>query len=270
MQGQKKFTQLSLNITLEATFKIIFGLILVFLGLRVYGAIGGFLIGSVIAFGISFIPLKKIMHSGEKKFELINLNEYSRPTIFITAAIVVFSSIDILFAQIIFKTDPEMVGFYAISSILGKIVMWACVPIGKAMFPLTAESKEQSQKNKKIFATSLSLISLIVVFASIFFYFFSDLAVRLFSGRYISEASTVLPYLVVAFGIVAIANLILLYKLSIGNIKGYQSLGICVIIESILFLVLKNSITSFAISFLLSSVILLLWTLFFIRAKRHI
>lgn len=267
MQGKKQFSQLSLSLVIESTLKLTIGTILVFIGWRVYGAIGGLLFGTIIAFILSFIPLRKIFSSKEKQFNSVSVYEYAKPTTFITSIIVVFSTIDVLIAQVIF--DSETAGAYAIASILGKIVMWISVPIGKAMFPLSAESQEQPLKNRKIFKTALGIIVILIFSVICFFILFSDKATQIFSGKSIPDVVKILPYLSITFGFIALANVILLYKLSIGRIKGYPILVIFCIIQIFLFLIFSRDILSFTFSFLISSVLLFIGAIFAMNYKKQ-
>src|SRR3989338_1302564 len=266
MQGLQQFTALSTSLVLESLFKLILGIVFVLLGWRVYGAIGGFLIGALFAFVISFMPLRKILKSNEKPFNAINIYSYAKPTTFITAIIVLFSSIDVLVVQILF--NPETAGAYSIASILGKIVMWVSVPIGKAMFPLSAESQEQPLRNKKIFKTALIIICLLISGAVGFFALFSNATIYIFSHKVLPEAVAILPYLAIAFGFVALANVILLYKLSIGRVRGYSWLIIYNIIEILLFFIAPRTMISFVLAFVLSSAILFIGSIFAMNDKK--
>lgn len=267
MQGMKKFTQLSVSLVLESVFKIIIGVAFVFAGMKVYGAIGGFLMGMVIAFILSFIPLREVLKSREKHFNLDNIYSYAKPATFATAIVVIFSSIDILIAQAIFSSEDA--GAYSIASMLGKIVMWVAVPIGKAMFPLSAESNENPIRSRKIFRTALMIIGLLVCGGILFFWLFPDFTVRIFSGKALSGAAEILPYLSVAFGLVAFANLILLYKLSLGDINGHYWLVACIAIELVLFFAMPHTMLSFSMVFILSAITLLIGSIF-VKNKKSI
>lgn len=267
MQGKKQFGDLSISLVLESIFKIVLGILFVFAGLRVYGAVGGFLMGALIAFALSFLPLKRVFMSEERKFNLGSIYSYAKPAMFVTAIIVLFSSIDILIAQAIF--NPEDAGAYSIASILGKIVMWVAVPIGKAMFPLSAEANRQPLRSKKIFNAALAIIGVLVSGVILFFWLFADFTIKIFSGKTLPDAAAILPYLSIAFGLVALANIIFLYKLSLGEIKGHYWLIACIIIEIALFFSMPHTMISFSIVFILSSVTLFIGSML-VRSERHV
>ncbi len=265
LQGRKQFTALSINLIIESIFKLIFGVVFVILGWKIYGAIGGFIFGGVLAFMASFVPLKLLFKSVEKPSKTLNIYKYAKHTIFITTIVTLFSSIDVIIAQIIF--EPEISGIYAISSILGKIILWGCFPIGKAMFPLSAEETNNS-KNKKILRISILMISFLIISTISFFALFSSQIISIFSGRLIPQAEEILIYLVIAFSFIALSNFILVYQLSKGRTQGYGWLIIYPVIELILLFIPPYNLTKFAISFTISSFIFFIGSIFTMRLKK--
>ncbi len=267
LQGRKQFVALGTNLVVESMFKLIFGILFVIVGWKVYGAIGGFILGALISFLLSFISLKDIYKFSNGISKTKDIYEYARPTTFITAIIVLFYSVDVILAKIMFS--PETAGAYAISSILGKIVLWLSVPIGKAMFPLSAEN-QTSQKNNTIFTTSIIILLLIVVSVLCVFYFFSDFIVTFFAGKPVPEAAEILFYIGISFSIIAFANMILVYRLSLGPIKNYLYLFSCNFVQILLLLFLSENLKLFSFAFIVSSAILLISSIVFVKINRHV
>ena len=100
------------------------------------------------------------------------------------------------------------------------------------------------------------------------FILFSDKAVYVFSGKLIPQTIAILPYLAIAFGFVALANVILLYKLSLGRTNGYYWLIIYNFIEIILFFVVPRTVISFTFVFVLSSVMLFIGSIFVMNQEK--
>jgi len=268
IQGRKNFFGLGTNLVVESLLKILFSIGLVLIGWKVYGAIIGVVLGTLVAFVLSFISLRDIYKSEDEKFNADGIYSYAKPTIFITAIVVLFYSADVILAKILFS--PEIAGSYAIASILGKVIFWSSVPIGKAMFPLSAESNKQGKLRGDVFATTILILAILILGILTVFYLFSDWIVLLFSGKNIPDSSSVLFYLGTAFSIISIANVILLYQLSIGKIRKYGFLTVCNFIQLLLLLLFSQSLKMFSIAFIGSSVIFLIGAILFSRANRHI
>lgn len=267
LQGRKQFVSLGVNIVAESLFKLLLGVGLVMLGWHVYGAVVGFLLGAAISLLISFIPLRDIYKHPEEASHTADIYSYAKPTTFITTTIVLFYSCDVILAKFLFS--PESAGAYAIASILGKIILWISIPIGKAMFPLSAE-KQDEQKKGPIFGTALFILGGIIAVSLSIFYFFSDAIVSFFSGKSLSEATEILFYLGIAFSIIAIANITLIYRLSLGPIRNYSVLFICNAIQILILLTFSQNLRAFSLAFIASSIVLLFASVLFVRLNRHV
>ena len=248
MQGKARFKSLGANMIIEATSKLIFGILFVFLGWKVYGAITGVILGSIIAFCFSFIQLKDIITSKEKKIETIGIYDYAKPTFIITTIIIIFYTLDVIIARIFFPA--EIAGSYAIASILGKIIFWGTLPISKAMFPISTEHHLNKKKSENVFTNALIILLFGIFITLLIFYFFPQFIIKIFSGKSIPEAASILFYVGIAFSFISLANLVLLYKLSLGRVKGYGYIFIFILIEIILLSLFSHDLLQFSIAFI--------------------
>lgn len=263
--GEKKYIALGANVMLEGVLKILFGVVLVlavsygsYLYLKVHGAILGVVLGSLIALFASFIPLRNIYSSKEEKADVKDIYVYVKPAIFISLTIFAFISIDVIIAKILF--DAETAGSYAIASTLGKIIFFITGPVSKAMFPLTSSESNHSLISSKIFFYSGLLLGAIIFIGLAIYYLFPSLLLMLFSGKSLPSAEPILFLIAVASALIAVANLLLLYKLSIGKTRGFFYLAGFVIIEAILLWFYSGSLTQFSIAFLSAAIIFLIGT----------
>jgi len=254
LQGRKKFGSLGINMGTEAFIKLLLAVILVYLGLKVYGAILGIVIGSFAALAFSFIPLKKIMSSQEEKVKTEKIYAYSRPTFVIVFTILIFFSMDVLIAKIVFSA--EVAGTFAIASVLAKSIFLVTNPISKAMFPLSASGKNKKEY-ENVFGNALSILVVIIVLGLAALFFFPSFIINIFSGKSIPDAASILIYIGIAMSLVSFANLVLLYKLSIGKTKNYIYLLIFPVIEIVLLAYFRADIFQFSIALMTASAIFL-------------
>lgn len=263
MQGRKRFSALGVNMVIESAFKLILAIILVLMGWAVYGAMFATVVGAIFAFIISFIPLYSIIKSKESKVKTPKIYQYTPPVFLITSVIIVFYSIDVLIARAVF---PDLIaGYYAISSTLAKIIFIGTFPISKAMFPFTAESDKNKKNAESILTNSVAIISLIIFVSLIVTFFFSKFIVWIYSGNYIPESASILFLLALANGLISLANLILLYKLSIGQIKGYKYFFIFLLLEVIVLRNFSHNLVEFSIAFITVSAIFLWGSIYLLR-----
>jgi|WetSurMetagenome_2_1015567.scaffolds.fasta_scaffold89252_2 O-antigen/teichoic acid export membrane protein len=258
MQGKKKFLSLGVNMIFESLGKICLSLAFLFIGLKVYGAILGTVLSSFFVLGISFIPLRKLMKTKENKAETMGIYDYSKPAFIISATILFFYSIDVVIARMVFSAD--LAGSYAIASILAKTIFFATVPISKAMFPISAEEDRKSESH--VLKNALVLVLGIIACALILFYLWPNLIIEVFSGKEVADAARVLFCLGASMGVLSIANLSLLYRLSKGRFRSYKLLPLFALVEIGLLFYFSANLLEFSIAFLTSSAIFLWGVLF--------
>lgn len=263
MLGKKMFKSLSWNLILEAVSKIILAIILVVIGFKVYGAIFATLIAVILTFVFSFPSLRSILKSKEEPANVGGIYKYSIPVFVITLSIILFFSLDIIIAKIVFS--EELAGFYAIASILAKTIFWGTAPISKAMFPLSAENSGDKKQSKGLILNALAFLSTCIIIALATFLLFPELLIKIFSGKILVESSSILFLLGAAMGILSLTNLVLLYKLSKGRTSGYLYSLIFVFIEAVLLFTFSASLMQFSIAFIVSSVIFLIGSLLLLR-----
>lgn len=272
LQGTKKFNSLGSNMVIEGSFKLLLGIAIVlsltslgFSQFRVHGAILGAVLGLFIALIFSFGSLKKIFAAREKILKANGIYSYAKPVFAVTLFILVFFSLDIIIARIVFSAEDA--GIYAIASVLAKTIFIGTHPIGLAMFPLTSERshKKKEKDHFHLFLHALYIILTCIIIALIFLFFFPDILVRIFTGEYIPSSASLLFLIGIAVSFVSVANLILIYKLSLGKTKGYFFMSILILLEILLLLYFSSSLILFSSAFIASSVILLIGSLFILN-----
>ena len=255
LQGKKRFFSLGGNMIIESVTKVVVGIILVYLGFAVFGALIAFIAAIVLSLLFSIAAIKDILRK-EQVFEgNRGIHGYTKQTLLIVSLIVNAYNFDILLAKILF--NDTLAGYYAVSSVLSKAIFWGTQPISKAMFPLTSD-KDNVVKKRELLMNALLAVGVMSGIALVIFYFFSNIIIYIFSGRVISESIVILPYLGLGSAILAISNVILLYKLSIDRTRGYVYLIIPVVLGIALMIIYSTSLLSYSIAFIASSVLLLL------------
>jgi O-antigen/teichoic acid export membrane protein len=263
LQGRKRFGALGTNMVIDSFVKFALGVFLVFIGWKVYGAIAATVLGMFIAVIFSIIAIKDIRKSKESNASLKGIYEYTKPAFFIVLLVMVFYSIDIIIARILFSA--EIAGKYAIASVLSKTIFMVTDPISRAMFPLSAENKKNERKAENVFLNAISILGAVLFVLILVFYFVPDLLIKIFSGRVIPESVSVLALLALAAGFMSLTNLILLYKLSLGKLKGCYFLAIFVLAEIVLLFYFSASLVQYSMALITASIAFLWGSIVFLR-----
>lgn len=257
MQGTKRFNSLGINMIIESTFKLILAILFVYAGWRVYGAIIATIIATALSFVLSLFAIRDILRLKDKFMPVKEIYAYSKPVFFILFIILAFYSIDVVIAKVVFPA--AVAGHYAIASILGKIILFGTQPISKAMFPLSAEKR--NQKNNNLILNAFAIIMFCIISILLVIYFFPDAIIKIFAGRAIIESSNILFYLSIAFSLISITSLVLFYRLSRGKISNYWLFAAFPVIEIILLSVFSHNLVEYSLAFVTSSAIFLWGTI---------
>jgi O-antigen/teichoic acid export membrane protein len=221
LQGLQKFKALSLVAILGAANKLLFGLLLVYIGWQVYGAIGAFVISSLISYVYSFYLLKKVLaQTSELNFdsqEFKELARYAIPVLFSLLCITLFLSMDVILAKHYFA--PELAGAYGGISILGRIIFFATGPMVAVLFPISAKQFKEGENYHKSFLLSLSIISAIGGAAILAYFTFPQIIIHLLLGSKYLYIAGYLGWYAIAITLLSLINLIVNFLLSIKMTK---------------------------------------------------
>ncbi len=182
LQSLLKFRLLGFVYSFSGISKLLGGVILVFLGFKVYGAISAFLIFSVFAFLIGFFPLRNVVLSKGRRAELSvkDFGYYALP-----ASITIFSLSSFITADVIFVkhyfTSYEA-GLYGGLALIGRVIFYFTGPIPIAMFPLLVKRHTQEIKFQNIFYLALLLVILPSIAITVFYFLFPGFVINLFLG----------------------------------------------------------------------------------------
>lgn len=280
MQGKKRFKALGLNLIFESGLKMVLAIALVLMGFKVFGAIAAVVISGIAGLLIAMLQIRDITKTKEKNAYLPAVYQQSTLIFIYMFAISLFYNVDIIIGKAIFS--PEVAGYYAIASILGKIIFWGTQPISRAMLPIASERRKGGKnKSKNVFYSALIILSVLVFLGLVLFYFFPELIIKIYSGKEIVESSKILFKVGIAMALIAYSNLILFYKIakihenkeSLGKeikpllLKGIL-FGALIGIEIVLLYASGGDINKFSQNLLLSAIIFLIGSFMVFKAKR--
>lgn len=191
LQGLFRFKELvAVNIS-GWVLKIILGLLLVYLGLSLFGTIVAMLLSALITLMAARYVLGEIKSSeteGKKVFK--KMFKYCLPALVVTLFINSYISTDVILVKHFFSSLDS--GIYACLSTLGKIIFYGAAPVSAVMFPLVSKRFSYNQSTKVFFLYSLLLTLLISVCVLLVYWLFPGLVVTLLFGK---EYLSATPYL---------------------------------------------------------------------------
>lgn len=252
LKARLKFWQSSFASILATGFKIITIIILFGLGLKVNGALWGWVSFKFILLFISAFFVYQLFKPPNKKQKVLKLGfnfwRFSLISLLTNFALTTIYTTDILLVKHWF--DSNQAGVYAATSTIGKIIFFITSSILIVAYPLFTKYKQSKFKLKKLLGLSAVSIVIIIAAGLAAYYLGGKIIINnLLTNKYLK----VLPYLFrfgVFMSLLSIFNLIIRFFLAIeSKISMFLSLpislGQIILIcfrHQDLFVVINNSI----------------------------
>ena len=216
MQGLQKFFLLSSNNILESFVKLLAGMLFVYLGYGVAGAVGGIVFGYALAFLIGIFHFRSYLSI--KRQELSFFNQLYRSTFYlglVLTSLTLYYTADVLIVKHFF--DEIQAGYYAALAIFGKVIFFGSSSIGQVMFPKVVSLHAEKKPHKHLFYKS-SFLTLIVIFPILFAYFvFPTLVVQILFGPNFLEIAPLLGLFAIYMTLFCFVYLFAYYFVSLGD-----------------------------------------------------
>jgi O-antigen/teichoic acid export membrane protein len=266
LQGNKQFSYLGWSLIIESLAKVIAAISLVYFGMNVYGAIFGVWIGAFFSLVLIIYLMKNLFKVKREHESFGNVYTKNIPVLIAITAIVLFYSIDILFARAYFSAEDA--GRYAFVSLIAKVIIFISLSISKTLLPISSEEFERGKGTDRVFKKSIYLVSLVSFPILILYGLFPELIIKIVSLgslEYI-PAAPILFLLGISSTLLAFSNIIIIYSISVGKIRSsaWIVLSFVIILVALLYS-FNDNIVQFSYAYLFSNLIMFLYSISFIR-----
>jgi len=233
IQAMQKFTFFSFLSILEMFLKFVFGILLVNIGFKLYGAMAAITLGTLATYFVSFFPLKPIFTNRNAKrgkeltIDKQSILRYSLPTLMVYIILVIGINLDIILVKFYFS--PEQAGLYAAISTVAKIVLYATGPIVAVMFPIISESKAKGEKHYNVLLFSIIFTLILALGAMVLFNLIPGKIIGLLYGSQYLTYYWLLPQVGLMILFYTLINLFSNYYLAISEFKFIISMVIFIV-----------------------------------------
>jgi O-antigen/teichoic acid export membrane protein len=247
LQGTQKFVTLSFLSVIEMGARLLLGILLVYFGFKLFGAISAVVIASVSIYIISLFPIKKIIKINPVetgagfKFDKKEILNYAWPTLIASLLLAVSINVDIIMVKHFF--DPETAGLYAAISTIAKIILYISAPIVSVMFPMISEKKVKGDRHYKLFLSSLLFTLLCGLVILAFYNIMPGKIIALLYGTEFTSFYSYLPEAGLFVLFYALANLIVNYYLVVKDFTFLYFYGLVLVLQIVSIFIWHGSIT---------------------------
>lgn len=196
LQGLKRFVTYGIVGIVSSMCKLLFGMILVWLGIGLFGNILALLVGSILVIMYSFYTLKHVLRDGYSiriSLDRADITRYFRSVFWVQLFTAILVNGDILLIRT-FVTYQAEAGIYASGMVFGKISMYMATAVITTLFPVVAEQQTQGRHTKALFSRAMLFGGGIsIAFAAGLNIVRWPLITMLFSTRYSLATTYLLP-----------------------------------------------------------------------------
>ncbi len=222
LQGLQKFGLLTLNLIMNSGLKLALGILFVFLGFGLLGAMGAIALSYGVTFFLSLIILGGYLRKKrESKLEqdveepdtayISEVYHYFLPVGITLLCFMMLTNVDLILVKHFFT--PIEAGYYSIAQMVGKIILFLPIPVVMVMFP-TLSSSEGQAKALRTLRRSLMIAFFLCAGAILLCFLFPSLIIRILSGKVYPECIPLVRLFCVNMTLYSLVLILLYYHLS--------------------------------------------------------
>lgn len=276
LQGMLKFGFISFITAFGGLIKLIFGVLLVFLGYRAYGGLWAIFFMTFGMYIVAFFPLAGIFKekSSDKKISLDKkeIFSYAVPTFIAILFLTSFTTTDVILVKHFF--NPYLAGYYAGLSLIGKVIFYITFPIPMVMFPLLVKRRSTGGSFVNLFYLALIFVIFPSLTITVFYFLFPDFVINFFlGGRKYLYVSGYLGIFGLYLTIFSIVNVCVNFFLSLNKMQIVPMVVAAAVLQAVLIAIFHETFSqvigvSILASFLLLAALLIYYVVEFGRLEK--
>ena len=241
LQGLQRFRYLGINGILSGVLRLAFGVLLIYIGLGINGAILAGIIPIFVMILITFYPIKFLFDKTieyDKGRYTKEILLYSLPTTLAALCFTGLLNIDLVLVKHFF--NPEEAGNYAAVAILGRSIFYLPGAIILAMFPMVSESHTLNKDTHGLLNKALLFTLLLSGVGLILFSIFPSQLMGLLMGKKFIAAAPLLRIFGFAMLPFALLNIVINFNLAKHSTKFVYTLVLGCLLEVFLLYIFHN------------------------------
>jgi O-antigen/teichoic acid export membrane protein len=224
LQGLQRFGALAFNLIINGGLKFALGILFVFLGLGVSGAMGAIAISYILTTFLSLLMLRiylpkkqEVIHREQNLKDpeppfIAEVYQYFLPVGTTLLCFMILTNVDLILVKHFFT--PIEAGYYSIAQMVGKIILFLPIPVVLVMFPKLSSLEGKEKEAHFILGQSLMTALLFCSVAVLFGFLFPSLIVKILSGKIYPECIPLIRLFCISMAFYSLVLILLYYHLS--------------------------------------------------------
>lgn len=266
LNGLHRFISVGWTTALWPLLRLVLAVVLIKIGLGLYGSLAPFVLSFIIVFPITYYMLRGLPEKGKDKVEFPGLRYYGSLSFVALLAYTMLTFIDVVLVKHFFP-DTEVGNYpasnYAAIAALGRVSLFAPMGIAFALFPKTSGLHELGKSHRPVLLMAVLFTTLLTGLVVVIFWLFPNFFVDLLGpGKYTLAAPHLFKYSL-AMMFFAISYIFLNYFLSINLMKIAYVFATVGFLQVLLILYFRGDIAQVVNDVLISGAVCLFATLVF-------
>lgn len=224
LQGLQKFGSLTFNLIINGGLKFSLGILFVFLGFGVFGAMGAIAVSYIATTFLSFFMLGIYLYRTKEKAHRQQTSEEPEPS-FMTEVYRYFLPVGITLLCFMILTNVDLIlvkhfftpieaGYYSIAQMVGKVILFLPMPVLTVMFPKLTSYQGQEERRLSVLKKSLLIAAVLCGVAVLLVLFFPSLIIRILTGKTYPECIPLIRLFCINMTFYSLVLILLYYHLS--------------------------------------------------------
>ena len=217
LQGEQRFIGLGTAAVSTAALRIVIGVVLVGVGLQVYGALGAATIATLMVAGTVVYLNRDVFRGPIERLEGFHPARalwFLLPVAAVTFLVILMTQIDIVLVKALFK-DPRQADIYSYGALAGKAVMFFPEAIVAVMFPWVSSLKAKGEPTRGVLAVSLISVTIMVGVVAGFYLLFPSFTGYFFAGTKGRASAGIVGLFGIVMAVFALVKLLAMYHLAL-------------------------------------------------------
>ena len=229
LRGLQNFKGMGASNIINMTTKLIIGVLLVYLGFGVLGAVSGIGIGLIFGLIFSLILLRKNIFNCQKPKKEYKNGSYFWYVLSTMFLLVLFYNVDIIMVKIFFSSAQA--GYYVAASTIAKIIFFISGPITSTMFPKASEIKEKGKGTFKILKHTLFYVAVLGVLLVIIYNIAPGFVVSTLYGSQYNSTIQLIGLFSIGMLFFSLINTVIQHNMAVENLSYLPLLLLGAIVE---------------------------------------
>jgi O-antigen/teichoic acid export membrane protein len=228
IQGMQRFVALSVNVLLDSVTRVVVAVAAIAAGAGALGAVTAVVVGPALAYAQSFVLLSNPNRAAaDNSLSFGDLGKYAASAAVGVMGVTFLFNADVILAK--HYLSPASAGIYAAGSVLARVVYFLGLTVAGVMFPAVATLHARDEAHFHVVDVSLLFMGGVTV-AFVAVYGLVPGLVLIPFGSSFAPVRPLLGLFALALSLLAIANLLVNYFLSLNSLRFVPPLvGACIL-----------------------------------------